>query len=542
MQKPCCQFGHIAASLAALWTIAMTVSSLAHPAHASLQTSSSDTNQPDALSESESTRKRFDRIYSEDTDCALTLGFDGSINVFTVNASKSFQTPLPLLRLLSDDVVASHLGLVDYQLDQIADTATELEEALSLAQSILNERTGAFDVGIQQQILDILEPPIAVSTKIVEDVLLPHQIVPLERALRTYQIRRIGLHAVLSGESMGNALGISPAQRKQLDEVFQTKGKDAIQRLLDEQAATIEDLISVLTKTQRENMELALGTVFLDSPVTPTLFRLQLGADYQNAFTSSQNEKDLLECVETAEQVWFSLTLDASVSCSEPDSQSFTNTGLILFAVLQDPLIGRSLGMSDDQNKMARMLIDSFYQEINELCKQEFAAAQVVGGDWRSDYQKKIVGYHDRLGKELRTKLDSLLLPFQRSQLRQILFAILFRKLGIVGGLNNAPKELFSLSADQKRELTRKAATALEKLEELAVSEERQLNNHLLNVLTREQRDLFRELTLPELSLESGQIDFHQYFRHPSVLKKMMLQHEFLNRLMSAAVAEKREH
>jgi Spy/CpxP family protein refolding chaperone len=96
----------------------------------------------------------------------------------------------------------------------------------------------------------------------VADVLLPHQWDRLHQIQIHQLMRRQGTGGALANEALAETLGITPEQQQRLRAKQEKVAKDVQKRIAEIHREAREEVLSVLTPTQRKKLEEMLGEPF----------------------------------------------------------------------------------------------------------------------------------------------------------------------------------------------------------------------------------------------------------------------------------------
>ncbi len=158
-----------------------------------------------------------------------------------------------LLGLLLFEASPDFLELSLNQKEQVkAITETALDDALAAANSLIGMQSrDEIDKQLDRKLTEITD---GIDTQI-KQILLPHQIVALERYPMYLFVLRNGLFKTLAYSGLGKSIQVREDQRRQMEETADRLTKRINQLAVDLEKEIFEEFASILDQEQRESID-----------------------------------------------------------------------------------------------------------------------------------------------------------------------------------------------------------------------------------------------------------------------------------------------
>ncbi len=169
--------------------------------------------------------------------------------------------------------------------------------------------------------------------------------------------------------------------------------------------------------------------------------------------------------------------------------------------LLGNEQVQREVELDDDQLTELREIQDGLRQMMRDM----FSGIRDVPAEERGQAMEELRGKMQERMKEFEQRANDLLLPHQQKRLKQLAYQSSGRGRGAGGALANEEllKEL-GVSEVQREELEAAAARAREELQKKYQKLLVEAETEILEVLTKEQRDKYRELVGDPFQFDNG--------------------------------------
>ena len=175
--------------------------------------------------------------------------------------------------------------------------------------------------------------------------------------------------------------------------------------------------------------------------------------------------------------------------------------------LLNSEKVKEELELVDDQLEQLREIQEASRQSVRDIFSEMRGVPREERGEMMREIQEKMA----KRTKEYEEQIDDILLPHQQSRLKQLKFQSAGRGQGAGGSLSNqALLDELGVTDVQKEELEAAAAKAREKLQEKYQKLIREAENEILKVLSRDQREKYRELVGEPFQFENNRFGFQR--------------------------------
>ena len=484
----------------------------------------------------------FSNYVKSDSHPILFVEMNGDLNA-EYRPFHRYLTPLPFVNILSNEEVARELEILDYQLDDLKKVAERLHKAIEDSEAILDKAAFITDEH-KEEVHRLLDEPSRAGFKVVDKILVPHQVEHLKKIFMSYQIRRVGLCAALTNEPLVTVLEISPAQKAKLELVLKESIEAALGKLEGLKKKALEDILAKLTRKQRQQLKNLFGddpflektpfSVFLrqfdpaflkksieleaDNP-WPEYFPLVFICQFRIGFDSKPQFDD-------------SLVANRDATIDIPDQ---------LLEMLQHPKVRERFNLVDYQQQQLQecsALKRQFFQQKHEALN---AHAQKHGWTNLDEYQEVWSGKRRDLATEIKRRIDATLLPFQLEQLRQFSTVVGAQRIGVVYSLSSASlgKDI-EITEAQKDAVAKAASRLFAQLTQDAENIEKKVNDKLLAILSPEQQRKLKTVTSEFIDLETGQLDLHHLLQQPALMRDVIMEQRRMLQFLDMPKEEKK--
>ncbi len=457
---------------------------------------------------------------------------EGTIHL-NLKHSREFQTPIPLLAILTEPKIAEDLEIVGDQRKQLKAQMEALDDACHRAEQEYKVQLNDPDEFNQRElaILGILEPAIEKSIQTIRDLLLDKQADRLKQIAVQLEISRYGLVRFV-GSRYGSEIGLTPKKKTQIRRRYLELAEAGARKIQLQKKQTIDLLLKAVSESDREQLTKAVGDEKNLYRAPLRILALQLDEKAISDFMKYRVESRWPKYAGITMPFSFEISSMGELVRVEPSEDPADFDELIPTRLLIYCLGNGELELVPEQIKAVQslrsqqlQLWDSQTQAINAYIAANNVAFPPI--EFRRQQEQQRIQFRDQIVPAI----ESILLPHQQAVLTEFAARTKFTLHGPIAAILNSesittdeedkniipsdtekvPKngKLSIWSRIENQGLKVLAEKEQRKITQLLIKLERETNRELIKELTPDQKKQFNTLIGKPLELERGNIEFH---------------------------------
>ena len=454
-------------------------------------------------------------VYSRGYRQLFSVNSEGQLYA-TRRPHKRFNTPLPILELLSIDEVANSLEVVSYQRKEIEEIQEAIRTAIDQSRAKIEEsisNSGTISDGTKADVLSLLTPGIAKGNAVLKKVLLPHQIEELQKIFAILQLRQTGLLAALVHGELGNILELSPRTKADLEKTYLNAFESAKEDINTAKREAVERTINSIPRSAR--LELDGANISRLAGRMPASFVVKLlsgKVEERSDEVKQRNPWPEYEAFLYTND--FLIKLDGTIEFQEkPDRfvASYITIPDGLMQLSQSNQCIHLLDLSDNQVFQLKQVQDIKANHFNKKSVLLDIHIETFGYTKLNEFQEKMRTNRKDVGKQIVDKIKDILTPQQLSKLEYLVKNAGFQRLG------------FTVFGDGlKKSTAEEGEQASQALRDTLIKIEADINKTLISRLSKSDQSRFNSLLPKGFEKESGNCELHFLFCNPVIGKSIV--------------------